>query len=96
MSPSVYIADPGAVGYQAVRDTDLTTKRGQQTFLMDSLGLTRVQAAELIRAYVLDERDREARQVSAQTFGQWLRSNYWAAVGHRSRPRLAPEWRVAT
>lgn len=51
------VTEPGAGAYQAVRDTDLTTKRGQQTFLMDSLGLDRNQARLLIDAYQRDLED---------------------------------------
>lgn len=66
-------AEPGAGAYQAVRDTDLTTKRGQQ---IDRLGLTRNEARRLVAAYQRDLAD--ARRIGNSTrrsdadFIDWL------------------------
>ena len=68
--------EPGAGAYQAVRDTDLTTKRGQEGYLVDRLGLTRNEARRLIAAYQRDVAD--ARRIGNSTrrsdadFIDWL------------------------
>lgn len=59
---------------------DLSTRNGQLRYLVDELGVTRRQAQALIRAYVLDQRDADARQYVREEFGRWLKSNYWAAL----------------
>ncbi|KAB2808350.1 hypothetical protein F9L07_22810 [Pimelobacter simplex] len=51
-------------------------------------------AREFEAARELDERDRQARQASADEFGNWLRSNYWPSVSRRPRPNMAPPWAV--
>lgn len=91
----IHTAEPTLGQTERERDTDLSTKRGQLRYLMDGLGLTRAQANNLIRAHVLDQRDREARKVSSQEFGSWLKSNYWPAVNRRPRGRASSgDWRV--
>jgi hypothetical protein len=74
---------------------DLSTRNGQLRYLVAGLGVTRRQAQALIRAYALDQRDRQARQASAEEFGHWLRSNYWPSVSRRPQPNMAAVgWRV--
>lgn len=82
MSPPAYTAHPAPPVEQisGVREPDLTTKSGQERYLVRELGVTYPQAKNLIRAYALDQRDRQARQVAAEEFGTWLRSNYWPAL----------------
>jgi hypothetical protein len=95
MKPA-FIAEPGAVAYQAVRDTDLTSKRGQQTYLMDGLGLTRLQARDLIRAHELDQRDADARGVAREEFQAWFQRR-GDIVQMRSKPRASSQtWRTCS
>jgi len=54
-------------------------------------------AREFARAAELDQRDRQARQVSGEEFGSWLRSNYWPSINRRPRGRASSgDWRVTT
>jgi len=54
-------------------------------------------AREFVQAAELDRRDRQARQVSAEEFGSWLRSNYWSAINRRPRGRASSgDWRVTS
>jgi len=67
-----YPAEPTLGHIERERDTDLSTKRGQLRYLMSELGVTRAQANNLIRAYILDQRDADARSAAREEFGAWL------------------------
>jgi len=83
-----YIALPCGEQITAESDSDLSTKNGQLRYLMRGLGVTRPQAHALIRAYVLDQRDREARKVSAELFSTWTnrRGDLILVRGKAQRP----------
>lgn len=54
-------------------------------------------AREFATAAALDQRDRQARQASAEEFGHWLHSNYWPSVSRRPQPNMAAVgWRVTS
>lgn len=89
-------SEPRVEQISAESDTDLSTRTGQMRYLVRGLGVTRRQAHALLRAYALDQRDRQARHASAEEFGAWLRSNYWPSVTRRGAPVLAPSWRTHT
>lgn len=67
----------------------LSTRTQQMRYLVAELGVTRQQAHRLIKAYELDQRDADARDVSREQFGGWLTSNYWRCVSRRSVPRVS-------
>ncbi|MFJ9313764.1 hypothetical protein ACIRN4_06185 [Pimelobacter simplex] len=87
-------SEPRVEQISAESDTDLSTRTGQVRYLVRGLGISRRQAHALLRAYELDQRDRQARQASADEFGNWLRSNYWPSVSRRPRPNMATGWAV--
>lgn len=89
---SAYIAEP-LPGDRQAKDTDLATKRGQVRYLREELGVTGAQANALIRAYILDQRDADARRASREEFGAWL-NRRGDLIRVRGKARHA--WRVAT
>lgn len=93
---AVYVAEPTLGHTERERDTDLSTKRGQLRFLMEGLGVTRGQANALLRAYILDQRDADARNAAGEEFGSWLRRR-GDIIQMRSKPRASSKaWRVTT
>jgi hypothetical protein len=100
-SPPAYAAttEPPVEHISGERVTDLSTKSGQERYLVRELGVTYPQAKALIRAYILDQRDRDARRASAEEFGNWLQSNWpslaLATFGATRRPPVDPHrWRT--
>lgn len=77
----------------AARATDLTTTNGQKAFLVRELGVTRAQAAALIRAYLLDQRDADARSAAREEFRAWFarRGDLLIVRGKKQHA-----WRVAS
>lgn len=82
--------EPGVEHINTASTTELATRKQQMRFLVAHLGVTRPQAAALIRAYELDLRDarhRDAREFVRLEFGGWLQSNWhvgikgWAVKG---------------
>lgn len=93
-----YVAEPLPGNRQegVSRPLDLTTKRGQVAYLRENLGVTGAQANQLIRAYLLDQRDADARAVAREEFAPWLRRR-GDVIFMRSKPRASsPAWRVTT
>lgn len=68
--------EPGVEHINTASNTELATRKQQMRFLVAHLGVTRPQAAALIRAYELDQRDarrRDAREFVREEFGPWMR-----------------------
>lgn len=80
----------------AARDTDLSTTNGQKTFLVHELGVSRAEAARLIKAYRADlERPLvTAGRTHSLSFLAWLMSQ--APGPGRQRSVLKREWRVSS
>lgn len=85
--------EPRVEQISAEREPDLSTRTGQMRYLVAELGITRPQAADLLRAYVLDQRDRDARRFVREEFGSWLHRRGDIIVV-RSKPHMP--WRVAS
>lgn len=75
------------------RETDLSTKGAQERYLVRSLGITYPQAKALIRAYVLDQRDADARHAAREEFRAWFarRGDLLIVRGKKQHA-----WRVAS
>lgn len=68
--------EPGVEHINTASTSELATRKQQMRFLVGHLGVTRPQAAALIRAYELDLRDarrRDAEEFIAEEFGPWMR-----------------------
>ncbi|MCF6376935.1 hypothetical protein L2K70_04905 [Nocardioides KLBMP 9356] len=98
MSPPGLTAttEPPGEHITGVRTTDLTTKSGQERYLVHELGVTYPQAKALIRAYELDQRDarhRDAERFVREEFGPWLRRRGDLMV---VRGKAKREWAVTS
>jgi protoporphyrinogen oxidase len=84
-SPPAYTAYPDQPAVSTRQDAELALLIREARALDPALrkvGKTKLlrMAREFAAAAVLDQRDRQARQASAEEFGDWLRSNYWRAL----------------
>ncbi|WP_377324683.1 hypothetical protein ACFJIY_07475 [Pimelobacter simplex] len=90
---ALFVAEPPVERISGERDTDLSTKSGQERYLVHELGVTYPQAKALIRAYVLDQRDRDACRASREEFRAWFqrRGDLLVVRGKAQMP-----WRVTS
>ena len=94
---AVFTAEPPGEQITGERDTDLSTKSGQERYLVRELGLTYPQAKHLIAAYERDLAD--AVRIGNDTgrsdfaFIDWLMRQ---APGGRRRSIRKHEWRVSS
>lgn len=88
-----FSAAPPVEHISGERNTDLSTKSGQERYLVHELGATYPQAKALIRAYALDQRDRDAREASREEFRTWFarRGDLLVVRGKAQMP-----WRVTS
>lgn len=71
----VYTAEPPVEHISGDRVTDLSTKSGQERYLVSELGVTHCQAKALLRAYALDQRDarrRDGADAAHEEFSAWF------------------------
>ena len=88
-----YRAEPPGEHITGERETDLSTKSGQERYLVNELGVTYPQAKQLIRAYILDQRDADARHAAGEEFSAWFRRRGDLLL---VRGRMRMPWRVTT
>jgi hypothetical protein len=91
--PTLTTPEPPVEQISGDRITDLSTKSGQERYLVRELGVTYPQAKALIRAYELDQRDADAREASREEFGPWLRRRGDLMI---VRGKAKRAWRVAS
>ena len=69
------VTELGVEHINTASNTELATRKQQMRFLIAHLGITRPQAAALIRAYELDQRDErrnDARSAAREEFRAWF------------------------
>ena len=86
-------AEPRVEQISAEKDTDFSTRTGQMRYLVRELGISRPQAHALIRAYILDQRDADARSAAREEFSAWFRRRGDLI---QVRGKTHRRWRVAS